>query len=685
MALVLSQQPWLILLDDNGFFVPSGQLAVYQSGTSTPMTVYADINGTAHPWPITLDGAGRVPGALYLIPGLSYKFVLHQPKIVLPLSGAVIKTQDNVQGGGGLITITGSVPSAPNLPPTGDPGDAYIAIDTGHLWIWDESTGTWVDAGPVQGPPGVSGVPGPQGPQGDPGPEGPEGPTGATGAQGPQGVPGADGAQGPIGPQGVPGTPGPAGADGAAGPIGPEGPTGPQGPQGLPGTVGPHAPTHETGGADPILHLAGSVIDTGTVADARLTPNVLKHPAGYPGGATTFLRADGTFATPTAGVPGAHQATHGSGGSDEILNISAVRLTVGELPDARLSANVLKHGGGYPGGSATFLRADGTFAAPPGGAIAPHATTHNTGGSDPITALAATVLTTGLLPDARLAVNVLRHAAGYPGGTTTFLRADGSFAAPGGGAPAAHRTTHETGGADALQALSAAILTSGLLPDARLSSNVPLKNAANVFTQGQTVPNVQVTNPAVPFIGLNATGEPVDQRSFQAVVVAQMLTLRPVNDAFTTAGPGIELNRSGFINGSGQVRASVFRNNPLNISSATLEAINFDVDFFDVGSHPDGGTALIVPAGGAGTYLVNATVVYAQFAGGIRMCRIRKNGAGEEAVNFVPSAGSGINTTPSAQAIVQLSVGDFLEVIAFHDAASPLNVAGSRFQWIKMW
>lgn len=47
--------------------------------------------------------------------------------------------------------------------------------------------------------------------------------------------------------------------------------------------------------------------------------------------------------------------------------LNATNLTSGTVPDARLSVNVLKHTGGYPGGTTNFLRADGTFAAPPGG------------------------------------------------------------------------------------------------------------------------------------------------------------------------------------------------------------------------------------------------------------------------------------------------------------------------------
>lgn len=51
----------------------------------------------------------------------------------------------------------------------------------------------------------------------------------------------------------------------------------------------------------------------------------------------------------------------------------------------------------------------------------------------------------------------------------------------------AHASTHETGGADALTSLSAAILDSGELVDARLSSNVPLLDAQNDFSVPQTI------------------------------------------------------------------------------------------------------------------------------------------------------------------------------------------------------
>lgn len=59
------------------------------------------------------------------------------------------------------IQIRGSVPSAANLPASGSSGDAYIATDTSHLWVWVGSG--FIDAGPISGA-GTTGSAGPAGP-----------------------------------------------------------------------------------------------------------------------------------------------------------------------------------------------------------------------------------------------------------------------------------------------------------------------------------------------------------------------------------------------------------------------------------------------------------------------------------------------------------------------------------------
>ena len=109
----------------------------------------------------------------------------------------VIPKGDKGDQGTGLV-VKGTVPNSGSLPTTGNqPGDMWIASDTGHGWVWDGDS--WVDAGAIQGPVGPTG---PTGPQGVPGPTGP---TGATGPQGPQGNTGAQGPQGDIGTTGATG------------------------------------------------------------------------------------------------------------------------------------------------------------------------------------------------------------------------------------------------------------------------------------------------------------------------------------------------------------------------------------------------------------------------------------------------------------------------------------------------
>jgi len=533
MPTVISPQPWLIFLDDDGAPVPNGQLALYEAGTSTPVTVYTDsLASVPHPWPITLDSAGRIPGGLFVLPEVAYKYVLHEPKLAnLDLTGAILKTQDNVMGHGGKVNVSGSVPDAGDLPTTGEPGDAFISADDGHLWIWDDINGIWVDVGAVQGPPGMTGPVGPQGPQGDQGEQGIQGekgdtgdtgPVGPVGPQGPQGIQGITGATGAQGPQGVPGDTGPAGPQGESGvgeigpagppgPTGPEGPEGPQGPQGLPGGAVAHAPTHETGGTDPILHLAGSVIDTGTVADARLSTNVpLKDAvniftnspqviaAAFPvltfqatgepvdqqkfrqvGSGPAYLLqavnnaetiAQGALQMDRAGnvsISGALSAPLGLGSTP----LNATNLTTGQVPDARLSPNVALENiqntftasqtitqAGFPrlriddlsqpaefraframnSAQQLVLQAINdaeTVGAPAvrvdrAGNLAVDGFSVISGGLIN-TALNASDLTSGAVPDARLSVNVLKHTGGYPGGAVNYLRADGTFAAPG--------------------------------------------------------------------------------------------------------------------------------------------------------------------------------------------------------------------------------------------------------------
>lgn len=175
------------------------------------------------------------------------------------------------------ISVSGSVATSADLPATASPGDAYVAQDTGHLWIW--STSSWVDGGQFTGPQGATG---PQGPKGD---------TGATGATGASPTVAMTGDQvtvngtitgphltGPQGPQGIQGTTGAAGATGATGATGPQGPIGDTGPQGTTGATGATGSTGPAGHS-PALTWSGDQI----AVDSVVTGPHLTGPQGATG------------------------------------------------------------------------------------------------------------------------------------------------------------------------------------------------------------------------------------------------------------------------------------------------------------------------------------------------------------------------------------------------------------------
>lgn len=82
------------------------------------------------------------------------------------------------------VTIKGSYADLSALQsahPTGQPGDAYMLEDTGHLAVWSDEQSQWVDVGQIKGDKGDkgdAGEQGPQGPAGEIGPQGPQGPQG---------------------------------------------------------------------------------------------------------------------------------------------------------------------------------------------------------------------------------------------------------------------------------------------------------------------------------------------------------------------------------------------------------------------------------------------------------------------------------------------------------------------------
>jgi len=288
------------------------------------------------------------------------------------------------------------------------------------------------------------------------------------------------------------------------------------------------------------------------------------------------------------GAPATHRLTHETGGADALQNLSAAILTSGSLPFARVPISAASRllGRGSAGGAGamqeltlgTGLTMTGTvLSSSGGGAPAAHASTHASGGSDPVT---------------------VTTLAGYPGGTANFLRADGTFAAPPGGAGADEVSV---GATDPGATYELWYDTAAVSP----TTNYALLNTANTFTQSQTINgnvnvsgDVVMTGAAAGLIHMN-TVDGADNK------VAQL------------AGGGIgNFDRGGFINLFGNEYASGNSNGNVDVcagdgAGGLTGAIRFMAGGLERGRiWPSGGFSWsntpVDP--GAGNLSVNGTV-----------------------------------------------------------------------------
>ena len=86
--------------DNNGAPLAGGLIYTYAAGTTTPQATYTTSAGTiAHPNPIVLNSAGRVPGGQIWLLFATYKFILKTSADVL------IATYDNIDAAFYIPTI----------------------------------------------------------------------------------------------------------------------------------------------------------------------------------------------------------------------------------------------------------------------------------------------------------------------------------------------------------------------------------------------------------------------------------------------------------------------------------------------------------------------------------------------------------------------------------------------------
>ena len=142
---------------------------------------------------------------------------------------------------------------------------------------------------------------------------------------------------------------------------------------------------------------------------------------------------------------------------------------------------------------------------------------------------------------------------------------------------------------------------------------------------------------------------------------------------------------TGFIGGPQQPQTVVINSVDVPLANATVTALTFDTELFDIGNSWTSASpsALFVPAGAGGIYLLFGTCAYQNNGTGGRMARLRINGVGAEATVFVnPFVGD--ITQLQVMSVARLNPGDYVQLLMYQASGITLNaLANSCNRYVK--
>jgi hypothetical protein len=128
--------------------------------------------------------------------------------------------------------------------------------------------------------------------------------------------------------------------------------------------------------------------------------------------------------------------------------------------------------------------------------------------------------------------------------------------------------------------------------------------------------------------------------------------------------------------GSTYAGASVYKTSSQSIASGSYVVLNYGSENFDTDAFHDTSTnnsRLTVPSGKAGKYSIQVIVSFAASGVGDRRIGFFKNGSGLIYPNVILPISTDI-TILNGTTIVDLSVGDYMEVVAYQNTGGNLNI-----------
>jgi len=182
----------------------------------------------------------------------------------------------------------------------------------------------------------------------------------------------------------------------------------------------------------------------------------------------------------------------------------------------------------------------------------------------------------GLFYDRATGAGGLWHGTGAAGSRTDRLSIDaagniavgGSLTVTGaisGGTISGNTISGNTisGVGSGLTSLNASNISSGTLADARLSTNVALKNAANTFTADQVVnvganSVITISASSTPQLRMESTAQAVDNRNWITLISGLSWELRVYNDSYLSSTTALSIGRSGATAGNVQTYGDLY-------------------------------------------------------------------------------------------------------------------------------
>lgn len=137
----------------------------------------------------------------------------------------------------------------------------------------------------------------------------------------------------------------------------------------------------------------------------------------------------------------------------------------------------------------------------------------------------------------------------------------------------------------------------------------------------------------------------------------------------------------------GAPMARVYNSTNFSVATASLTAITFNSERFDVGScHSTSSNTsrLTVPSGGGGVYEIGGCVQYAANATGVRSTSVYLNGTTPIAVNSLPSVAA-VAFAHQVSCFYRLSAADYVELCIYQTSGGNLNIEAASNYSPEFW